>query len=238
MARIDPEQERRRLFEFYAGQMDGELEQVAAQAYELTDLAREQLRAELARRGLRAELAQAAPVPSPEPLPVPGDPPPAAPPPVEVDVSDREPELRDLVTIRKFRDLPEALLAKGSLESAGIEAFLVDDNMVRLDWFWSNLMGGVKLCVNREDAEASSGILDQPIPDGFEVTGIGEYQQPHCPACQSLDVTFQELDQPVAYVSAYFHLPIPWKRRAWRCRSCNAEWEETEEPEADQGHPD
>jgi len=65
MARIDPEQERRRLFEFYSGQMDGELEQVAAQAYELTDLAREQLRAELARRGLRAELAETAPVPGP-----------------------------------------------------------------------------------------------------------------------------------------------------------------------------
>jgi hypothetical protein len=232
MARIDPEQERRRLIEFYAGQMDGELEQVAGQAYELTDLAREQLRAELARRGLQAELVETAPVPSLMPAPQPGDSPPP-PPTAENVVADGDFELRDLVTVRKFRDLPEALLAKGSLESAGIEAFLVDDNMVRLDWFWSNLMGGVKLCVNREDAEASNGILDQPIPDGFEVAGIGECRQPHCPACQSLDVTFQELDQPVAYVSAYFHLPIPWKRRAWRCRACNAEWEETEEPAAD-----
>ena len=43
--------------------------------------------------------------------------------------------MRKQVTIRAFRDLPEALLAKGSLESAGIDCFLVDDNMVRLDWF-------------------------------------------------------------------------------------------------------
>jgi hypothetical protein len=233
MGRIDPAEERRRLLEFYAGQMDGELEQVAGQAYELTDLAREQLRAELARRGLSTVLIETAPAGAAKPAPLPGDPPPTPPPPAVTTVAEGEVELRDLVTIRKFRDLPEALLAKGSLESAGIEAFLVDDNMVRLDWFWSNLMGGVKLCVNQEDAEASSGILDQPIPDGFEVAGIGEYQQPHCPACQSLDVTFQELDQPVAYVSAYFQLPIPWKRRAWRCRACNAEWEETEEPAAD-----
>jgi len=48
MARIDPEQERRRLIAFYSGQMDGELEKVAAQAYELTDLAREALNAEIA----------------------------------------------------------------------------------------------------------------------------------------------------------------------------------------------
>ena len=52
MSRIDPEKEHRRLADFYAGQMDGELEQVAGQAYELTELAREALRAEVARRGL------------------------------------------------------------------------------------------------------------------------------------------------------------------------------------------
>ena len=58
-------------------------------------------------------------------------------------------EWDDLVMIRQFRDLPEALLAKGSLESAGIEAFLVDDNMVRIDWFLSNLLGGIKLSVRK-----------------------------------------------------------------------------------------
>src|SRR6202020_2478284 len=44
----------------------------------------------------------------------------------------QEMEVRELVTVRKFRDLPEALLAKGSLESAGIECFLADENLVRL----------------------------------------------------------------------------------------------------------
>jgi hypothetical protein len=133
------------------------------------------------------------------------------------------------VTIRKFRDLPEALLAKASLESAGIEALLVDDNVIRLDWFWSNLMGGIKLQVVQKDAVAANGILDQPIPEGFDVSGVGEYQQPRCPRCRSLDVSFQELDEPVAYVSAYFGVPIPWKRRAWRCHLCKAEWEESED---------
>ena len=54
-----------------------------------------------------------------------------------------------------FQNLPEALLAKGSLDSSGIECFLTDDNMVRMDWFMSNLLGGAKLLVNREDAEAA-----------------------------------------------------------------------------------
>jgi len=43
-----------------------------------------------------------------------------------------------MVTVRQFRDLPEALLARDSLVSAGIEAELADDNMVRMDWFISN----------------------------------------------------------------------------------------------------
>jgi hypothetical protein len=226
MAKIDPEEERHRLAFFYSGQMDGELEKVATQAYELTDLAREVLRAEIARRGLGAALVENAPVIVKQELPpMPGDPPPPEPP-AEPPAPDGEFEMRNLVTIRQFRDLPEALLAKGCLESAGIESGLVDDNIVRLDWFWSNLMGGIKLQVGAEDAEAANSILDQPIPKNFDVPGIGEYEQPVCPKCQSLDVTFQELDQSVAYVSAYFNVPIPLRRRAWRCHSCYAQWEE------------
>jgi hypothetical protein len=224
MARIDPERERQRLLAFYSGQMDGELEKVARQAYELTDLAREALRTEIARRGLGVELVEDTPVVAKKELPaMPGDPPPPEPP-IEPPTQDGEFELRNLVTVRKFRDLPEALLAKGSLESAGIETVLTDDNIVRLDWFWSNLMGGIKLNVDPEDAQAANSILDQPIPAGFDVVGVGEYLQPRCPRCQSLDVTFRELDQPVAYVSAYFNVPIPLRRRAWRCHACRSEW--------------
>src|SRR5258708_20476749 len=58
----------------------------------------------------------------------------------EASENREELELRELVTIRQFRDLPEALLAKGSLESAGIECFLADENLGRLDWFISNLI--------------------------------------------------------------------------------------------------
>jgi len=206
MATVDPEQEKRRLAEFYSGQADGELEQVAGRANELTELAREALRAEMAKRGLNAPI-----VPYP-----PGD----------------EVEMRNMVAVRRFRDLPEALLAKGSLDSAGIDCALADDNVIRLDWFWSNMMGGIKLLVDREDAEAANEILNQPIPEGFNAADAGEYKQPRCPACQSLDVSFQELNKPVAYITAYFGVPLPVRRRAWRCHSCHVEWEDDSVPEA------
>lgn len=223
MAQVDPEQERKRLAEFYSQQMDGELENVAGQAYELTDVAREALRTELAKRGLNIELVELAPVVQAA-VARPGDPPPV--PPRVAPPAGGTLELQEMVTIRQFRDLPEALFAKGSLESAGIECAMVDDNMVRLDWFISNLLGGVKLQVKQEDASIAEEILSQPIPENFDVPGVGEYEQPFCPKCQSRDVSFKELNKPIAYTSAWIGFPLPLHRRAWRCHACAAEWED------------
>ena len=117
------------------------------------------------------------------------------------------------------------LLAKGSLESSGIECFLTDDNMVRMDWFISNLLGGIKLAVNQEDVEAATAILDEPAPEILDVDGVGEYQQPRCPECQSLDVNFEQLSK-VAYASAWLGIPIPLHDKAWTCRSCGHHWQD------------
>ncbi len=85
-------------------------------------------------------------------------------------IPDPEDELnyRELVTIRKFRDLPEALLAQGRLESSGVESFLFDDNMVRMDWLISNLLGGVKLKVEEANVEIAEEILNQQVSDDFD----------------------------------------------------------------------
>ncbi len=67
----------------------------------------------------------------------------------------------ELVTIRQFGDMAEALLAKGCLESAGIEAFLADANIARLEWPVSR---GMRLQVNADDAEAANTLLEQIAP--------------------------------------------------------------------------
>ncbi len=68
------------------------------------------------------------------------------------------PEKVELVVVAKFLDLSGALPAKAALETAGIQCFLRDDNLIRMDWFISNLLGGVKLMVRKEDAEAAAEI--------------------------------------------------------------------------------
>ena len=77
-------------------------------------------------------------------------------------------------------------------------------NVVRLDWFISNFIGGIKLNVRIADADNARKILDEPILEGLYVQGVGLYEQPRCPKCRSLDVNFRELDRPIAYMSAFF----------------------------------
>ena len=200
MPNSDDIKERQRLANTYASMTDGELQRLARSPESLTEPAWEALEDELDRRRLE--------VPTDPALPE--------------DALD----LRKLVMIRQFRDLPEALLAKGSLESAGIECFLRDDNLVRLDWFISNFVGGVKLCVKPEDVQNARKLLDEPILEGLYVQGVGLYEQPRCPKCQSLDVNFRELDRPIAYLSAFLRVPMPIQRKGWHCHSCNAQWED------------
>ena len=223
---IDPEQERQRLRDFYSRQMDGRLEQIATQADGMTDVAREVLKEELLRRGLDVDLLQ--PARAENITPAPAEAPPEPKPIVDEDDLPGEFEKRNMLTIRRFRDLPEALLAKGSLDSAGIDSFLEDENMVRMDWFISNLLGGIKLVVDAENVEAANEILNQPIPENFDVEGVGDYQQPRCPQCQSMDVSFEELDKPIAYGGLFVNIPIPVHRKGWICHSCKHAWQEDE----------
>jgi hypothetical protein len=198
---LDGQRERRRLAATYAGMTDGELQRLARNAESLTEMAWDALEDEMDRRHLEV-VEDVAPEPR------------------------QQMEMRELVTIRQFRDLPEALLAKGSLESAGIECFLADENLVRLDWFISNFIGGIKLNVRAADAANAQKLLDEPILEGLYVQGVGLYEQPRCPNCQSLDVNFQELDRPIAYMSAFLRVPMPVQRPGWHCHTCDAEWQD------------
>src|ERR1700733_4176109 len=195
-----PEEERTRLAAVYSAMSDEELGQIAASGDELSAPAHDAFAAEVGKRDLNIEIA----------------------PPRGEDVV----EFNETVTLRQFRDLPDALLAKGSLESAGIQAYLVDDNMIRMDWFISNLLAGLKLKVRAEDAEAAHEILNQPTPEILDVEGIGNFVQPQCPSSQSLDVSREELDKPISYLTAYAGVPLPVYKTGWTCHSCGHHWED------------
>jgi Putative prokaryotic signal transducing protein len=135
--------ERNQFADRYSQMSDEELIKLALESSDLSDTAWEALEAELEHRNLE--------IPEPE---------------VEHVGST---ELRNLVLLRRFRDIPEALLAKGRLEASGIECFLADENMVRMDWFISNLLGGVKLFVEPSDFSRASGLLNETSEDEIDL---------------------------------------------------------------------
>ncbi|MGC2888141.1 MAG: hypothetical protein WB627_03680 [Candidatus Acidiferrum sp.] len=146
MAKIDPSAEMQRLTALYGGMEDSELSELGTQADTLTEVSQLVLSDEMRRRSM-------------EP------PSPAAP--VQPKAS-REPIGPEPVMIRRYRDVPIAALAKSALDSAGIESFLVDQNLVQLDWFYSNLVGGIKLFVRQEDAAEAIKVLDDVVPEKLE----------------------------------------------------------------------
>jgi hypothetical protein len=152
MAKIDPEKERERLTALYEAMTDLELEKVGGNPGALTDWAFEALREECSKRGLDwagKDLLVPSKMVHVE---------------AEVDLGNKP------VILRKYRDMPAAFVEKGILEDAGIECFLQDDNVVGINWFLSNAIGGVKLIVREKDAEESERLLNAlpPADEGAE----------------------------------------------------------------------
>ncbi len=136
MTSPDSERERQRLAEVYAGKTDEELEELAERGGTLTELARVALKHELSHRQLPIAVRESPPQP-------------------------KTSELPSVVTVRQFLTVQEAIMAKGILDSAGLESYLADENVISMNWLYSNALGGVKLQVRSTDAAIASDLLNQ-----------------------------------------------------------------------------
>jgi hypothetical protein len=143
MTVIDHQKEQQRLAALYASLSETELTQLAEDQKSLTEDALHVLESEFSRRGLPFERQNLAAMANQEDL--------------------------KLIALRRFRDLPEALVAKGLLDSANIKCFLSDENTVRMDWLWSNALGGVRLWVREDDVTQAIELLDHDFSNEPEV---------------------------------------------------------------------
>jgi len=185
----------------YAQMNESELMELARSYDGLLETAQAALRAEFARRGLE--------------------------PPV-VEEPD-EPEFRRLVTVRRYRDLAEALAGRSLLESAGIPAWIADENLVRMVWFYSNLVGGMRLQVDEQDEAAALEILEEAVPGTIPYGQEEVYIQPTCPKCGSVEVSLGDGTESGPSLAALFVLsiPLPQQEAAWHCEACGARWVDT-----------
>ena len=64
-----------------------------------------------------------------------------------------------LVTIGQYREAPEAYLVRGALAAEGIEAVISDEQVVGINWLYSNAIGGVKLAVDSDSVQQAADVL-------------------------------------------------------------------------------
>lgn len=156
---------------------------------------------------------------------------------VESTPGDEPSHYRELVTIRRYRDLSEALVARAVIESAGIFCFLKDENFARLEWQISNLIGGIRLQVDTTDVEAAEAILSQPVPNEITIPDQPGFIQPRCPRCTSTDIAWERQGRKAALASLFLlGLPLPRGSESWHCNSCDLRWVEEEDPPQSASH--
>jgi DNA-directed RNA polymerase subunit M/transcription elongation factor TFIIS len=199
---IDQEHEWRQLKETYGQMTEDELFAVAEDAYDLTPIAKEVLRAEIAARGLPIQLKNAPAITAAD---------------INID---------DLVCIYQLWDEHEAKRVKGILDAASIPSFLGPENLLHLEDFKSGFENGVDLKVSvtmqghalatLEEA-ASEENEDEEDDDEEYPPGDGEGYEVLCPKCQSLDVVFEDLDQEGPANDEMFN---------WRCADCGHRWKD------------
>lgn len=163
-------------------------------------------------------------------------------------VEDEEPGTpAEFVTVRAYRDLSEAAVARGVLEQAGIPCELQDVNTVTANWAWSNAIGGVKLQVPRSLVDRAEAVLCQPIPADFVTDGSEVFVQPACVRCGSLHVMTYDLDRKIkADLTGVGGLPLVVglpallmvEKAVWKCETCGCKWTQRDAEDSGEGRAD
>ena len=209
MDTIDQAAEWRRLQELYREKSDDELEAIAPQAYELTDVALDVLQREIASRGLKIEVCN---TPPPPPEPATGDNP---------EAEEVRPDDYELVAAYRVWDRGEAEKIKKIYEEAGVACYLGPKLVENVADYKGSYERGVEFKVRALDEQRAMAAIrwafrDEPDPPPGEQRD-SDYR---CPKCKSDEIVFENLeketpDQP-DYLSK-FH---------WHCDACGHEWED------------
>ena len=124
-----------------------------------------------------------------------------------------------MVTIAQFGKPEEAHLLRLRLGAAGIDAHVLDENLVQWYWYYTLAIGGVRVQVHEEDLEAAREVLDLPPLD------MDEEVERVCPECSSSRVEPREPPLRMDFLSLLLlSFPLPFLPKTHRCSSCDHKW--------------
>jgi hypothetical protein len=118
----------------------------------------------------------------------------------------------ELATVESYFSPNDAYMARLKLESAGIQVFLDNENLVAVNPLYGPATGGIKLRVPAEQAKEALQI-------------ISNTSLPTCPSCTSQNVSQKPVSK-VLFLVALLCLTLPlWLiRRSWICQDCGHHW--------------
>jgi len=138
---------------------------------------------------------------------------------------------RELVTVATFSAPYEAQLAKGLLETNGIQAFVADEYTVGINWLYSNAVGGVRLQVAETEAEQAMKFLAREGETNNINTERLEKQEKEegweaCPNCAGRNVEYFTDRKGMALLALVFlGLPLLFPTKKLRCLNCDYVWD-------------
>ena len=126
--------------------------------------------------------------------------------------------------LRAFLTLFEADVAWSAIDAADITARLADDNVIRLNFWFSNALGGVKLIGPAPLAEEAITILDtraQPVEgEDDEFPRLPDDEK--CKSCGGDDFEFRQKVLVPVVMFLVLGFPLGSVKRVAKCRRCGA----------------
>ncbi|MCF6285206.1 MAG: DUF2007 domain-containing protein [Candidatus Hydrogenedentes bacterium] len=127
------------------------------------------------------------------------------------------------VVVGTFPEAMAAHLVRMQLDAEGIDSYLADENIVSIYPLYFSAIGGIKLMVREEDAQAAFRIIE-----GVESEAFTRYKskQAVCPVCGSEHVG----EKPLAYLRTLvltiltIGLFLPFFYRSRKCEDCGHTW--------------
>lgn len=133
--------------------------------------------------------------------------------------------MQEGVVVATFVSVGEAEAALSALEAAGIETFVGDENVVSVDWLYSQAIGGVKVVVAEQDLEAAREVLASTA-EPEETAATPEAAEVRCPRCGSKEfyrVEWRRLRAVSMFGCFAVALVVPlWLLLPkWKCDQCD-----------------
>jgi hypothetical protein len=138
-------------------------------------------------------------------------------------------------TVITFTQPHEAHLAKGVLESEGIETIVHDDVTAQVNNFYSNAIGGVKVLISNDDFEEGikilkkGGYIQENIKNDelrIETYIVGSKTEKNkCPYCLSENFSKSRKPNVASILGVFlFNAFIPIFKTHYHCFDCNKRW--------------